>query len=98
MFVSELRAKKLTELVKSQGWGPKEKTLANGVLQLLSDRTELVQRMRKAILASESADGGSASDAIQDMLGILDPDDSLFDGWSDERIDALRDRMRGAQE
>lgn len=92
MFVTESRAKKLEELVKSQGWGPREKTLANGVLQLLSDRTELMQRMRKAILASES-ETDRLKNIVQDMLGILDPDDTLWEGWSDERIEALREKL-----
>lgn len=94
MFVNELRAKKLEELVKSQGWGPKEKTLANGVLQLLSDRHELMQRMRKAIITSES-ETDRLKNIVQDMLGILDPDDTLWEGWSEEKVDALRVKVNG---
>jgi hypothetical protein len=94
MFVSELRAKKLEELVKSQGWGPREKTLANGVLQLLSDRKELMQRMRKAILVSES-ETDRLKNIVQDMIDILDQDDTLFEGWSEEKVDALRAKVNG---
>ena len=49
--------------------------------QDLEDRVrELEQRIRLAILASDN-DGGSASDAIQDMLAILDPNDDI---WTDD--------------
>jgi len=90
MWVDDNRAKILETLVKSQPWGEKAKTLANGTLQLLSDRKEFQQTMRKAILASEK---GTCKDAIQDMLSILDPDDTLFKGWTDERIEALRSTL-----
>jgi len=90
LWVDNVRAAKLEELVKSQGWGPKEKTMANGVLQLLADRKSLLTRCRKAILASED---GRLKNAIQDMIGILDPGDSLWDGWSEEQIEELRKRI-----
>lgn len=90
MYVNNNRAQILESLVKSRGWGPQEKTLANGVLQLLSDRNAVYKRMRMAVLASESADGGSASDAIQDMLAILDPEDDLFNGVSEAQVEKLR--------
>ena len=90
MYVNDSRAKILSDLVKSRGWGPTEKTLANGVLQLIADRTEWMTRARKAILASE---GGEAGDAIQTMLGILDPDQSLFKGVTEEKIEKLRSKI-----
>lgn len=87
LWVDEVRAQKLEDLVKSQPWGPREKTLANGTLQLLADRRHLLNRIRKAVLASEES---KCKDAIQDMLAILDPNDSLWEGWSDEAIERLR--------
>jgi hypothetical protein len=90
LWVSDARAKVLTELVRSQGWGPKERTLCNGVLKLLADRTTFMQRMRKAILASEES---KCKDAIQDMLAILDPGDDLWEGWSDAKVEALRKKL-----
>lgn len=53
-----------TEL--AQGFGP----LSEIVLRLLDDHDDLAGRISKAIDASDN-DGGSASDAIQDMLAIL---------------------------
>lgn len=91
LWVSDTRAQKLEEVLQSQGWGPRERTLVNGVVQLLADRKALLNRCRKAILASED---GRLKNAVQDMIGVLDPDGSLFDGWSDERIESLRARIQ----
>jgi hypothetical protein len=49
LFVDETRALKLEELVRSRGWGPIEKTLANGTLQLLSDRRKMKNRSLAAL-------------------------------------------------
>jgi hypothetical protein len=49
MYVDETRAKKLEELVRSQGWGPIERTLANGTLQLLTDRRKMNNRSKAAL-------------------------------------------------
>lgn len=93
LWVTEERAKKLEDILTSQGWGPRERTLVNGLVQLLADRKALLNRCRKAILISED---GRLKNAVQDMLGILDPDDSLWDGWSDERIEVMRKRLNEA--
>jgi hypothetical protein len=49
MYVDETRAKKLEDLVRSQGWGPIERTLANGTLQLLTDRRKMNNRSKAAL-------------------------------------------------
>jgi hypothetical protein len=95
LWVTDARAKKLEDILQSKGWGPEERTLVNGVVQLLADRKALLNRCRKAILASED---GRLKNAVQDMLGILDPDDSLWDGWSDEKVDALRKTIKSKTE
>jgi len=91
LWVSDERAKKLEDILASQGWGPRERTLVNGMVQLLADRKAMLNRCRKAILASED---GRLKNAVQDTIGVLDPDDTLWDGWTDERIEALRKTIK----